>query len=141
MEQIKDMVTLRSFALDKAVATFYGVDINNNLGKRIIERAKDIEAYILGDAKLPEQDNSMEKYLHEMKDVLLNRQGSCSWISADNDIRPSGNIPVVIKLEDCQEYFIGQYTKEYGWTVPNAPYNRSIVAWLPIPPYVKEAEI
>lgn len=146
MEQIKDMVTLRAFALDRAIATFYGMDVNEHLGKRIIDRAKDIESYILGDAKLPESDNSIEMF----KDALTQSNKPTPIFMWQNPsvILPEENQKVLVIAEDCKTPKIGRYCGLQGWEVECGDRvlcsdweGVQIVAWLPIPQYFKADEI
>lgn len=145
MEQIKDMVTLRAFALDRAIATFYGMDVNEHLGKRIIDRAKDIESYILGDAKLPESDNSIEMF----KDALTQSNKPTPMFMWQNPsvILPEENQEVLVKLK-CGKNRVATYdvhNKEFCVIVYPGYYIihnlLEVAAWLPIPQYFKADEI
>lgn len=64
MEQIKDMVTLRAYAVEKA--SILPV-------KDVIEAAKEITSYVLGNATLPEsyEDKTMDVYKDFMKQIAL----------------------------------------------------------------------
>lgn len=101
----------------------------------IIDKAKAFESYILDDAKLPEsyEDKTMDMYKSFMNGLLPNK--SIEWIPVDSGITPAYDTPIVVKVEESDDCYIGQYTMERGWDVANAPYKRSIIAWLPIPEY------
>lgn len=131
MEQIKDMVTLRAFAYDQAMRHGAGATMTLNI-------AKDIENYILGDAKLSEvcdHDAHLKEFSKILRENTSRPSFSMSWISPNNEMRPPYNTDIVVRIMGSSDFYIGRYTKECGWDIKNAPFNRTIVAWLPIPKY------
>lgn len=104
-------------------------------------RAKDIERYVKGSADIPEyvdpeaHNKLFADMLAKMQDNLKTRPLDL-WFPANGDIKPPYNTSVLVKIGESQDCFIGEYTKENGWNVPNAPLVRTIVAWMPIPPYM-----
>lgn len=140
MEQIKDMITLRAFALDKAVATFYGVDVDTNFKDRILNRAKDIESYILGTAKLPEsyEDKTMDVYKDFMKDIASKPQPM--WFNP-KDMLPKEGEKVLCHIANSDKVYFGCYDVTEWWIeidnefVSGSMGDFRVASWIPIPEY------
>lgn len=74
--KIDNMVDLRAFCLEQAVEIKCEYIKSNRLTPpTIIGLAKTFEAYILGDAKLPNQPFNTDKLLYDtMTDIIKNRE-------------------------------------------------------------------
>lgn len=140
MEPIKitDKLTLRQEALRMAIYSTDSLLVNGNLKDILLKRAKDIADYIQGDSDLPERDNSMEKYLQELKDSVLNFRSN-PWISADDEMKPAKGVEVVCalrygsKIEQALMVYDHESKKWYdGDDDGNTDH---VVAWMFIPEY------
>ena len=137
--KIVDKLTLRQEAL--RMATKRASD--NNHITSTLKLAKKYEDYLRGSADLPEYEDT-HKDFKEMLGKMQESFNSVSrsmWISVDSEMRPADNMPVIVKIDETDGYFIGKYTRELGWEVTNAPYNHSIVAWTPVPPFVEPLKL
>lgn len=137
MEPIKitDKLTLRQEALRMALER---ANAESNI-HNALKLAKEYEEFLLGNAELSEfvDPQSEHKYFADLIAKMQESFKSNPWISADSEMRPQDNMLVIVKIDETDDYFIGKYTRERGWEVANAPHNRSIVAWHPIPPFVE----
>lgn len=132
MEPIKitDKITLRQEALRLSVAT--GTN-------HPVSQAQQYEAYLLGDAELPEYEDTHKDF----KEMLGKFQESFKpnpWISADSEIKPAKGTPVICALHygiSKIEYVVMYYNhEEKEWCGGNDDDNTNhVVAWCPIAPY------
>lgn len=136
MEPIKivDKLTLRQEALRMAIEFISAT--NTGAGWQGI--ADSFERYICGSVDLPERDNSMEKYLQELKDSVLNFKSN-PWIPADDEMKPAEGVEVVCalrygsKIEKALMVYDHESKKWYdGDDDGNTDH---VVAWHPIQPY------
>lgn len=144
MEQIKDMVTLRAFALHNAIGTYYGQYPQQRFKDMVLERAKYIESYILGEATLPEvydADAPLKEWREVFKENISRPSFSMSWISSDT-VKPKENQQVLVMCKDRKYPLFGEYIGEDYWEVSDADNilqskfdEVTVVAWLPIPEY------
>lgn len=126
MEPIKitDKLTLRQEALRLSVAT--GTN-------HPVSQAQQYEAYLLGDAELPEYEDTHKDF----KEMLGKFQDSFkpnSWISADSEMKPAKGVKVFVRTKSGS-YYSGEY--DDGWYVSHKPVGDEIVAWMPIPPFTQ----
>lgn len=133
MEQIKDMVTLRAFAYDQAMRHGAGATATLNI-------AKDIESYILGDAKLPEsyEDKTMDVYKDFMNEIAPKTP---TWFKP-TEMLPKDGQDVLVLCEGMPFPMMGEYLGNGDWEVYNADIRMfssegecSIEAWCLIPEY------
>lgn len=134
--EIKDMVTLRAYALSfvKNFVSFGGVKPDDSL-----DAAKQFEAYIKGDAELPEYNSPMDsaKMWSDMLDKISPKNSM--WISADDGLKPAKGIDVLcaLKYGSTIEYDTLYYdpeTKEwYGGR--DEDNGNHVVAWMGFPAY------
>lgn len=142
MEQIKDIVTLRAFALARAVELSSHGDFDSD----ILDKAYKFECYILDDAKLPEsyEDKTMDMYKDFMKELAPKPYSPATWIKV-NEAKPPINERVLIRLENTTVAYFG-YWRGDKWDIvinecciSDNDGGFTIIAWLPIPEY-KENE-
>lgn len=74
--KIDNMVDLRAFCLEQAIKIKSEYKrAGNGITKTPIELAMDYEAYILGDASLPNQPFNTDKLLYDtMTDIIKNKE-------------------------------------------------------------------
>lgn len=131
--EIKDMVTLRAYALSfvKNFVSFGGVKTDESL-----DAAKYFEAYIKGNAELPEYNSPMDsaKMWSDMLDKINKpcEPLSMFWIGADDEMKPAKDKRCVVVTKSGSYYF-GMY--DNGWYVNHKSVGDDIVAWMPIPEY------
>lgn len=141
--EIKDMVTLRAYALSfvKNFVSFGGVKPDESL-----DAAKYFEAYIKGDAELPEYNSPMDsaKMWSDMLDKINKPCETLSmfWIGADKELKPALDTQVLVMCADSEYPRFGEYLGEDYWEVADADvihYTKdgevTVVAWMPIPKY------
>lgn len=130
MEQIKDMVTLRAYAVEKA--SILPV-------KDVIEAAREITSYVLGDATLPEsyEDKTMDMYKDFMKEIAPKPQ---VWIKP-SEMLPKEEEKVLCHIDDSNKVYFGSYDGTAWWIeidnglVCEGDSDFRVVSWLPIPEY------
>lgn len=134
MEQIKDMVTLRAFAVKVAASHPRTLDI--------VSSAKEIKSYILGYAQLPEvydekaQIESWKKIFFDAmpKDIQF------QWFKPE-DIQPKNDAKVLVRIKGSGKVYFGSYVDSWwmleidNGLVTEHDGDFTVVAWLPIPEY------
>lgn len=144
MEPIKivDKITLRQEALRMAL---HRANAESNIHDAL-KLAKEYEEYLLGNAELPERDNGMEKYLHEMKDILFKKHNP--WISADSKMKPVEKAEVLVMCKDYNGPLLAEYLGGDNWDVFDADVTKNtlqgeieVIAWMPIPPFVEPLKL
>lgn len=135
MEQIKDMVTLRAFAVKVAASHPRTLDI--------VSSAKEIKSYILGYAQLPEvydEKTQIESWKKIIFDAMPKDMQS-QWFKPI-DILPKKDEQVLVMCKDRKYPLFGEYIGEDYWEVSDADVilrskfdEVTVVAWLPIPEY------
>lgn len=139
MEQIKDMVTLRAFALEQTIRISKGDYFDCN----ILDRAKRFEAYVLGEAELPEVYDT-DKQFNELRDIFKENipkpmDQMKFWMSAE--IKPQNDVKVLISIKGSDNVYFGSYDGTQWMVeidnglVAEVDGDFMVVAWLPIPEY------
>lgn len=137
MEQIKDMVTLRAFALGQTIMHSSCEYFVGN----IIQTAKKLESYILGDATLPEsyEDKTMNMYKDFMKEIAPKTQPS--WIKPGDGL-PCENKDILVMCKGSKFPMLGSHIGNGEFEAYDADVTKTtvdgeieVVAWLPIPEY------
>lgn len=132
MEQIKDMVTLRAYAVEKA--SILPV-------KDVIEAAKEITSYVLGNATLPEsyEDKTMDVYKDFMKEIAPKTQPL--WIKPSDGL-PCENQDILVMCKGSKFPMLGSHIGNGEFEAYDADVIKTTVdgeieveAWLPIPEY------
>lgn len=140
MEQIKDMVTLRAYAVEQAIKSYGEKGVNIQY---FDERYRNIAKYILGTATLPElydekaQIESWKKIIYD----AMPKDMQFQWFNP-NDIQPKENQQVLVMCKDRKYPLFGEYIGEDYWEVSDADNilqskfdEVTVIAWLPIPEY------
>lgn len=141
--EIKDMVTLRAYALS-LVKNF--LTINGIYADESLAAAMRFESYIKGNAELPEYNSPMDS-AKLWSDILDKINKPCEslnlfWIDADKELKPALNIQVLVMCKDSKYPQFGEYLGEDYWAVEKADVIHrtkdgevTVVAWMPIPEY------
>lgn len=134
MEQIKDMVTLRAFAVKVAASHPRTLDI--------VSSAKEIKSYILGYAQFPEvydekaQIESWKKIIFDAMPKDMQTQ----WFKPE-DIQPKDGAKMLVHIKESDKVYFGSYDGSQwmieidNGLVTEVDGDFTVVAWLPIPKY------
>lgn len=134
MEQIKDMVTLRAFAVKVAASHPRTLDI--------VSSAKEIKSYILGTASLPEVYDEKAQ-IESWKKIIFDampKDMQFQWFKPE-DIQPKNDAKALVRIKDSDKVYFGSYDGlQWMIEIDNGLITEhdgdfTVVAWLPIPEY------